>query len=134
MKKQVYLDMDGTIADLYGMENWLERLKSEDKTIFEECEPITTEEKLFEVFPQEKYNITILSMTPLGATKEYCENVERQKDNWLDKFFPNLTKRIYMAYGNNKNLKNSQNHILVDDNEKIRENFRGIALNPIDLW
>ena len=30
MKKQVvYLDMDGTIANLYGMENWLENLINE---------------------------------------------------------------------------------------------------------
>ena len=25
-KMKIYLDMDGTIADLYGVENWLENL------------------------------------------------------------------------------------------------------------
>ena len=45
-KKTVYLDMDGTIANLYGIENWLPRLKASDETIFLECEPMITEEEL----------------------------------------------------------------------------------------
>ena len=39
-----------------------------------------------------------------------------------------------MRYGHNKNLKNSANAILVDDNETIRNCYRGIALNPATLW
>ena len=30
MKKTICFDMDGTIADFYGVENWLEYLKSEN--------------------------------------------------------------------------------------------------------
>ena len=44
------------------------------------------------------------------------------------------TKQIFIKYGNNKNLKNSANAILIDDNAVIRDNFRGIALNPANLW
>ena len=44
--------------------------------------------------------------------------------------FPTFKK----TYGNNKNLKNSVNAILIDDNETIRNTFKGIAFNPIDLW
>lgn len=133
-KKVVYLDMDGTIADLYGIENWLPRLRNADKTIFLECEPMITEAELLKHFPTEKYEIRILSMTPLGASTEYCKNVAEQKDAWLNKFFPSLTKRIYKAYGHNKNLKNSINAILVDDSEPIRNSWKGTALNPAELW
>lgn len=133
-KTNVYLDMDGTIADLYHQPNWLERLLSEDKTIFTECEPLTTMETLEKIFPTDKYNIVILSMTPKNATIEYCKNVESQKNEWLNKYFPNLKKRIYLPYGNNKNLKNSSRAILVDDNETIRNSYRGLALNPNELW
>lgn len=132
MKKIVYLDMDGTIADLYKTPNWLERLINEDETIFTECEPLITETELFNYFPIEKYEIRICSMTPKNATEEYCENVENQKNKWLDEYFPNITKRYYLPYGNNKNYKNSKNCILVDDNETIRENYRGLALFP--MW
>ena len=130
--KIVYLDMDGTIADLYNTPNWLERLINEDENIFTECEPLITMEELETYFPTEKYDIRICSMTPKNATREYCENVENQKNEWLDKFFPNIVKRYYLPYGSNKNYKNSKNCILVDDNETIRNNYKGLALFP--MW
>lgn len=133
-KKNVYLDMDGTIADLYGQENWLEMLIEEKEGAFINCEPLTTEKVLLSLFPKENYNIKILSMTPKNASKKYCEKVIEEKNLWLDKYFPNITERYYLPYGNNKNLKNSKNAILVDDNEIIRNNFKGLALDPMKLW
>ena len=130
MKTVVYLDMDGTIANLYGIENWLARLRNEDSTIFTECETLISETALFELYPVEKYEIRILSMTPKKATKRYRMSVIAQKNEWLDIHFPHIKKRIYLPYGHNKNLKNSANKILIDDSEIIRNNFRGIALAP----
>ena len=130
-RKIVYLDMDGTIADLYGINNWLERLRDEDSTIFTECETLITEKALFDLYPVEKYEIRILSMTPKKATKRYRMSVIAQKNEWLDTHFPHIKKRIYLPYGHNKNLKNSVNKILIDDNEIIRNNFRGMALAPV---
>lgn len=135
MKKiKVYLDMDGTIANLYNEKNWLEDIIAEDTRPFENCEPMTTEENLLKLFPTKTHTITILTMTPKGATKEYCERVARAKTEWLAKYFPTLTKQIFKPYGNNKNLKGTANAILVDDNAEIRATFRGQALNPADLW
>ena len=106
MKKQVvYLDMDGTIANLYGMENWLENLINEVEGLFLDCEPFITEEELLKFFPTEEYELRICSMTPLNATEEYCQVVINEKNQWLDKYFPSITHRVYMAYGNNKNLR-----------------------------
>lgn len=133
-KTKVYLDMDGTIADLYGINNWLPRLQNEDSTIFLECRPLITEDTLLKIFPTSHYEIIILSMTPKNATKEYCNGVAAQKNQWLDKYFPSISKRIFKKYGNNKNLKNSINAILVDDNELIRNNFKGLALNPNEIF
>lgn len=130
---KVYLDMDGTIADLYGQKNWLPKLRNEDKNVFKECKPLITEQKLINEINQKcqgQADIVILSMTPKGATKEYCKQVEQQKNEWLDKYFPSLTKRIYKPYGHNKNLKNSRNAMLIDDSEPIRENYKGVALAP----
>lgn len=132
--KKVYLDMDGTIADLYGQKNWLERLRKEDTTIFLECQPLISEKELLRLFPSDKYDIRILSMTPLNCSDNYHKQVIQQKNEWLDKYFPSIKKRIYQRYGNNKNLKNSCNAILIDDNETIRNNFKGVSFNPSLLW
>lgn len=126
--------MDGTIANLYEQKNWLERLQKEDTTIFLECQPLILESELLRLFPPKYYEIIILSMTPYNCSKEYHNQVIEQKNQWLDIHFPLLKKRIYKKYGNNKNLKNSVNAILIDDNETIRNTFKGIAFNPIDLW
>lgn len=134
MKKTVYLDMDGTIANLYSIKDWLPRLRAEDETIFLECEPMISEKELLKKFPNEDFEMKILSMTPLNASKNYCLNVINQKNEWLNKYFPSITKRIYKPYGHNKNLKNSENAILIDDSEPIRNSWRGIAINPIELW
>jgi hydroxymethylpyrimidine pyrophosphatase-like HAD family hydrolase len=32
MTKAIYFDMDGTIANLYGVENWLPKLQAKDET------------------------------------------------------------------------------------------------------
>ena len=132
--KKIYLDMDGTIANLYEQKNWLERLQKEDTTIFLECQPLIEQKELLRLFPPQYYDIVILSMTPYNCSKEYHNQVIEQKNQWLDIHFPLLKKRIYKKYGNNKNLKNSVNAILIDDNETIRNTFKGIAFNPIDLW
>lgn len=135
MKKiKVYLDLDGTIASLYTEKDWLKRLRNEEEGLFLNLKPMINQETLLEKFPKEKYEIVILSMTPKGASLEYCERVKTEKDLWLSEHFPSLTKRIYKKYGHNKNLKNSANAILIDDNEIIRNNWRGVALNPAQLW
>lgn len=37
---KVCLDMDGTIADLYGYPDWLECIQNEDPTPYRECLPL----------------------------------------------------------------------------------------------
>ena len=76
----------------------------------------------------------VLSMTPKNASPAYRLQVIKEKNAWLDRYFPSLQKRIYKKYGYNKNLKNSIDAILVDDNEKIRQNFKGVAIPPKYIW
>lgn len=132
MKTKVYLDMDGTIADLYSQENWLDKLKREESNLFRNLVPMITEEELFDMYPEDEFDIRILSMTPKGASDRYIRQVEFEKDEWLAKHFPKLRqgKRIYMKYGMNKNLKGCANAILIDDNAEIRKRWKGTAIMP----
>ena len=40
MMRTIYFDMDGTIANLYEVENWLPKLINSDPTPYEEAEPM----------------------------------------------------------------------------------------------
>ena len=40
-----YFDLDGTLANLYNAENWLERLENEESGVFSNLEPLIDEEK-----------------------------------------------------------------------------------------
>ena len=37
MPKMICFDMDGTIADLYAVPGWLEKLRAEDATPYRDC-------------------------------------------------------------------------------------------------
>ena len=95
--KKIYLDMDGTIANLYEQKNWLERLQKEDTTIFLECQPLIEQKELLRLFPPKYYEIIILSMTPYNCSKEYHNQVIEQKNQWLDIHFPLLKKRVLLT-------------------------------------
>ena len=131
-KQVVYLDMDGTIADLYGQADWLKGLIEEKEGLFIACKPLVTQEMIEEYFPAHSYDLRICSMTPKDASKEYCDKVIAEKNAWLDKYFPHIKHRVYKKYGYNKNLRNCRNHILIDDSDKVRDTFKGLALFP--MW
>lgn len=133
-RQTIYLDMDGTIADLYSEQDWLSKLRNEQSGLFSNLKPMVSESRLLELFPSNEYDIRILTMLPKGASKEYAEIVTAEKNQWLDTYFPTLKKRIFKKYGNNKNLKGSTRAVLIDDNEEIRNNFRGLAISPMRLW
>ena len=40
MKKAIFWDMDGTIADLYNVPNWLDKLRAEDTSPYREAKPL----------------------------------------------------------------------------------------------
>ena len=40
MVKEIWFDMDGTIADLYGVENWLQMLITADPTPYAVARPL----------------------------------------------------------------------------------------------
>ena len=46
MLKMICFDMDGTIADLYGVENWLQMLRAFNPTPYRVAEPMWDMEEL----------------------------------------------------------------------------------------
>ncbi len=130
MKIEVLFDMDGTIANLYGVENWLQKLRKYDPSPYREAEPIYKNEVLTELIQHLMENdVTIKVVTALpknGCNQFYNQEVKRAKIKWLkENGFPFHSFHC-IPYSENKGnyiSPNSDLSVLVDDNEKVRNDF-----------
>ena len=130
MIKEIWFDMDGTIADLYGVENWLPMLRAEDTTPYKIARPLVNMQALARVLNRlnrNGYEINIISWTSKNGTVEYNEAVAAVKKEWLQKHLASVkfTHIDIIEYGTPK--QNGRNGILFDDEIKNRENWNGEA-------
>lgn len=125
--KELIFDMDGTIADLYGIDGWLEMLRAENVTPYAIARPLYDMDSLsflLNIFKDIGYKIIVVSWGPKGATKEYGEKVRETKVEWLKRNgFPYDIAYI-VKYGTPKqNFISANVSILIDDNEDVRKSF-----------
>ena len=130
MIKEINFDMDGTIANLYGVENWLDYLMAKDTTPYEVAKPLVNLSSLARVLnrlQKNGYTIGIISWLAKNADNEYNTRVEEVKMAWLAKHLPSVKwdKISIVAYGTPKS--NCGNGILFDDEEPNRKEWRGQA-------
>ena len=82
----INFDMDGTIADLYGVENWLEDLLHEDVRPYVEAAPLVNLQRLARLLNRlirNGYTVNIISWTSRGGSEEYHEAIKAAKLAWL---------------------------------------------------
>lgn len=130
MIKEINFDIDGTIADLYGVENWLDYLMAKDTTPYEVAKPLVNLSSLARVLnrlQRNGYTIGIISWLAKNADNEYNTRVEEVKMTWLAKHLPSVKwdKISIVAYGTPKST--CGNGILFDDEEPNRKEWRGQA-------
>ena len=88
MTKAIYFDMDGTIANLYGVDNLLDYLIKYDSTPYEIAKPMLNMSVLARILnrlQRKGYIIGIISWLSKTSTPEYGEKVRQAKINWLKK-------------------------------------------------
>lgn len=133
MCKAIYFDMDGTIADLYGVENWEYKLRSYDPTPYQEAQPLVDMDALVDVCSQLialGITIGVISWLSKNSTKEYDKQVRAAKREWLRQNFPCVSEYHLVKYGTPKHyVRNIKESILVDDNDDVCAKWRG---NTID--
>ena len=133
MNITINFDMDGTIADLYGVENWLEMLIAEDTTPYAVATPLLRLSALarrLNALQRNGYNIAVISWLSKSGSPEYNERVTATKKAWLAKHLPsvNWDRIIIVPYGTPKeNFCFSSADILFDDEERNRNNWTGRA-------
>ena len=81
---RICFDLDGTIANLYGVENWLEMLNNRDETPYKEATPLVRMSSLARVLnrlQREGHEIGIISWLAKNSTADYDERVTTAKRN-----------------------------------------------------
>ena len=139
MLKMICFDMDGTIADLYGVENWLDYLIEENTFPYDIAKPLlrlSTLARKLNTLQKIGYDIAIITWLSKSGTEEYNQEVAKAKILWLQKHLPSVSwdRVIIVPYGTPKeNYCENPLDILFDDEEKNRENWNGIAFDVNDI-
>ena len=132
MKKEIWFDMDGTIADLYGVEGWLDMLLNENARPYEIAKPLVNMRELAKVLNrliEKGWEIGVISWLAKNGTNDYNKKVANAKIKWLAKHLKSVrfAKIDIVEYGTPKQI--NRNGILFDDEKQNRENRLGIAYN-----
>lgn len=134
MKKiNVYVDMDGVIADFNGEVNALERFKNE-KGFFKKLKPMN-ENGMKKII--KNFNTFIISISP-------NEQADKDKREWLKQFFPEIKDEniIIVRDGKRKvDYMKTENGILLDDYGKNcrewntkKDNFSIKVVKPLEEY
>lgn len=123
MIRQINFDMDGTLADFYGVENWLDYLIAEDVTPYAVARPLVNMNSLARVLnrlQRNGYKICIISWTSKSGSDEYNKRVTEVKRAWLTKHLASVQfdEINIVKYGTPKYTIGSG--ILFDDEEPNR--------------
>lgn len=139
MHKKIWFDMDGTIADLYGVENWLDDLKAEIPRPYKVAKANINLSLLARYLNKLKangYKIGIISWTSMQSSAEYAEAVAIEKIKWLTNHLPSVwfDDVNIVPYGTEKNIFNDGADLLFDDDVKVRENWTGKSYPPEQIF
>ncbi len=131
----IYFDMDGTLVDLYGVDNWLEDLRNESTRPYEIAKPLINMNLFARYLNRAKakgHKIHIISWVSKTAEGEVAQNITRAKKNWLAKHLKSVEwNEIYIVeYGKNKNdFCKTRYDILFDDEVENRKAWQGVAFD-----
>lgn len=138
MEKVIYFDMDGTVANLYGVENWLPMLRADDPTPYKVAKPLCDTKELANVLETLKalgYVVGVISWLSKNSSASYKRQVTKAKREWLAENIPfQFDEYHFVQYGTPKHTTaNIRKGVLVDDDDKVRERWErygGMTINP----
>ena len=131
---KIWFDMDGTIADLYGVDGWLEYLINEEVAPYAQAKPLVNLSLLARYLNRLQkmgYEIGIISWLSKSGSDEYNTDVTATKIGWLAQRLPSV-KWDYVKitkYGVNK-WATCGDGILFDDEAQNRTNWMAESYEP----
>lgn len=139
MNKVIYFDLDGTIADLYAVEGWLNALRNFEPWPYLAAKPMWDFGELKEIFCELKelgYILGVITWLSKESSHEYDNAVRTAKREWLkEQGLWEYFDEVHMVkYGTPKHTTANIRHgILVDDNADVRkawERYGGETIDP----
>lgn len=130
--KQINFDMDGTLANFYGVNGWLDDLIQENARPYRQARPLFNFSALArQIHRLQKlgYEINIISWLSKTGTDNFNTEVTQVKKEWLKKHLPSVEfdNITIVKYGTPKST--CGNGILFDDEENNRKEWKGIAFD-----
>lgn len=135
-EKIINFDMDGTIADLYGVDGWLNDLINGNTRPYDIAKPLVNMSalaRLLNSLQRKGYIINIISWLSKSGTDEYNARVTESKKKWLAKHLKSVKfNNLYIVpYGTPKHEISSG--ILFDDEQPNREKWGAGAYDVNDI-
>lgn len=136
---RIYFDMDGTIADLYGVENWLDYLLVKDEFPYANAKVLINMNILaryLNKLQKAGFEIGIISWLAKNSTEDYDNKVINAKKKWLAKHLKSVQFDYIniVSYGYAKETFCYDNlDILFDDEERNRHNWTGQAFDEKNI-
>ncbi len=134
--KNIYFDMDGTIANLYGVNGWLDDILNESVRPYVEAKPLVNMNSLARVLNhlvRNGYTVNVISWTAKNGSNEYNEAVAEAKRRWLAKHLGSVKfENVFVVpYGTPK--QNYGYGVLFDDEKPNRDNWNGEAFDEKNI-
>lgn len=140
MPNMICFDMDGTIADLYKVPNWLISLRNFDPYPYRQANPMWNMEELVSLLHQLQnagVEIRIITWLSKDSNPDYDRAVRQAKREWLMKYnfpfdhFHGVRYGATKADSVRKYLDEGETAILIDDNAKVRQGWHlGDTIDP----
>lgn len=134
MVKAIWLDLDGSIADLYGVDRWLEYLMNEDTTPYIAAKPLLNLSLLARYLNRLQragWKIGIISWTAKHGTDLYNGEVALAKLAWLHEHLTSVQwdNIKIVPYGTDK-FTTCGGGILFDDEQGNRDAWQDESFTP----
>lgn len=132
----IWFDMDGTIADLYAVENWLSYLLAEETFPYENAMPMMRFSSLarrLNKIQSKGYKLGVISWGSKTASSAYLAEIQTAKMKWLKKHLASVhfDEIEIVPYGTPKsNFRKSDSDILFDDEERNRIEWGEESFSP----
>ena len=138
-EKTIYFDMDGTIADLYSVDGWLDDLDNHRVRPYAEAVPMLNMSLLaryLNKLHKVGYKLGVVSWLSKTGTEDFDERVVEIKKEWLATHLKSVQfdEIRIVKYGTPKQtVVDNPFGVLFDDEKQNRKNWTGKAFDVDDI-